>query len=387
MENKYTIGELARDTGITVKALRVYENSGLIQPVSYTDSNYRLYDENSKIIIQKILTMKYVGFSLKEIKKRFEIEKGLDIKTSLSFQKKILLEKKEKLDRVIKCVERAEKMCSGTEIDWTSVSDIIGAVVMDQNADERHFFYEKHNTNMEDWYVQIFRRLEIKEGESILDVGCGYGKIWRNNIDILPKALDITLVDMHGTWADDFEKYIDNIKEELPKDINFSFVWGDIEKDNIIKGKYKRIIANYFLQFLKNKRKFMEDIKGNLEDGGVFTCNGDSIGLLEFLQKVFIELKLNDDFINELIIKRDKGIENQEKELGSIFKVVERMELESQMTIDKGEDLYLYFVNSIKDMKDMFKLEKDEMITVFDELVQQNGSLVINKKTYFYNCG
>ena len=39
------IGEMAIRTGVSAKALRLYEKRGLLQPAMYTASGYRLYDD------------------------------------------------------------------------------------------------------------------------------------------------------------------------------------------------------------------------------------------------------------------------------------------------------------------------------------------------------
>jgi DNA-binding transcriptional MerR regulator len=194
METTYTIGVLAKEVGITVKAIRVYEKRGLLIPLGYTESRYRLYGEDAKLTLQKILTMKYLGFSLDEIKDRMEKEKGMDIRKSLSYQKKLLEAKRMQLNRLIYCVERAEERCVGDAIDWESVTDILKAIVMDRGADERHWFLLQHSTSSEDWYEQIYRKIAFKEGETVLDIGCGYGKLWRNNWRKLPENLKVIVV-------------------------------------------------------------------------------------------------------------------------------------------------------------------------------------------------
>jgi hypothetical protein len=42
-----TVGELARRTGMSIKAIRQFEASGLICSVDRSESNYRLFDETA----------------------------------------------------------------------------------------------------------------------------------------------------------------------------------------------------------------------------------------------------------------------------------------------------------------------------------------------------
>ena len=62
---EFTIGELAREFGITLRALRFYENKGFIAP--RRERNVRLYSERDRARIAAILSGKRLGFTLAEI--------------------------------------------------------------------------------------------------------------------------------------------------------------------------------------------------------------------------------------------------------------------------------------------------------------------------------
>lgn len=60
-----TIGEIARIYGITLRALRFYEQRGLLKPVRRGGA--RFYDSSQKARLQLILKGKHLGFTLSEI--------------------------------------------------------------------------------------------------------------------------------------------------------------------------------------------------------------------------------------------------------------------------------------------------------------------------------
>lgn len=62
-----TIGQLARETGVTPRAIRHYERLGLIQAPLRTDANYRLFDSDSTVRVRFIGTCRSLGFSIAEI--------------------------------------------------------------------------------------------------------------------------------------------------------------------------------------------------------------------------------------------------------------------------------------------------------------------------------
>lgn len=63
----YRVGSLAREAGKTVRAIRFYEELGLLDPVSRTKGGFRQYDSNALVRIHWIDRLQELGFSLKEI--------------------------------------------------------------------------------------------------------------------------------------------------------------------------------------------------------------------------------------------------------------------------------------------------------------------------------
>jgi MerR family copper efflux transcriptional regulator len=62
-----TVGELARRTGLSIKAVRQYEALGLIYSAGRSESNYRLFDESALWCAQVISTLRSLGLTIKEI--------------------------------------------------------------------------------------------------------------------------------------------------------------------------------------------------------------------------------------------------------------------------------------------------------------------------------
>ena len=61
------IGELAKASGLSAHTIRFYEKQGLIQALSRTESNYRVYNQQSLDTARFIKRSRNIGFSLEEI--------------------------------------------------------------------------------------------------------------------------------------------------------------------------------------------------------------------------------------------------------------------------------------------------------------------------------
>ena len=64
-----TVGELARRTGLSIKAIRQYEALGLIYSAGRSESGYRLFDDSALWCARVIGTLRSLGLTIKEIEK------------------------------------------------------------------------------------------------------------------------------------------------------------------------------------------------------------------------------------------------------------------------------------------------------------------------------
>lgn len=64
----YTIGELARRTGLPVRTIRFYSDSGVVPPTDRTHTGYRLYDITSVARLELVRTLRDLGAGLDEVR-------------------------------------------------------------------------------------------------------------------------------------------------------------------------------------------------------------------------------------------------------------------------------------------------------------------------------
>jgi len=64
----WKVGELAKKTGITIRALHHYDEIGLLKPTYHTERAHRLYSRGDLEKLQQIVAMRHFGFSLEQIR-------------------------------------------------------------------------------------------------------------------------------------------------------------------------------------------------------------------------------------------------------------------------------------------------------------------------------
>ena len=106
---KMQIKEFAEQIGVSVRTLHYYDEIGLLKPSEVDAQNgYRFYDEKSLERMQEILFFRELDFSLKTIAQLLS-SPDYDKQQALTRQRKLLLAKKERLERLINALDSLEK--------------------------------------------------------------------------------------------------------------------------------------------------------------------------------------------------------------------------------------------------------------------------------------
>src|SRR5699024_575092 len=114
----FTIREFMQKSGVSIRTLRYYDSIDLLKPSAYTEGGHRLYSKENLATLQKIKSLQFLGFSLKEIKTILQnnAAKGSEILKSLHDQKQMFEAKKleiisvlSDLDHLIETIEDEER--------------------------------------------------------------------------------------------------------------------------------------------------------------------------------------------------------------------------------------------------------------------------------------
>ena len=116
--NGLTRGRLAKQAGLGIETVRVYERQGLIEPPPRTDSNYRIYPEEEVNRLKFIKRAKDLGFTLKEIKELLFIQHDphatkADIKKRTVEKIEDIKKKVQDLIRIQEALEHLAGSCDG----------------------------------------------------------------------------------------------------------------------------------------------------------------------------------------------------------------------------------------------------------------------------------
>jgi MerR family transcriptional regulator, thiopeptide resistance regulator len=134
--------EFARETGVTVRTLHLYDRLGLLEPAARTASGYRLYGEQQLERLEQILALRFVGFRLEHIKELLQGPKWPLI-VALRMQHQIVAQEKRRLERALAAIEDAERAIESDEFAdrWQTLRTVIGALKMDNDLSWTQNYY------------------------------------------------------------------------------------------------------------------------------------------------------------------------------------------------------------------------------------------------------
>ncbi|HEY0070456.1 MAG TPA: MerR family transcriptional regulator [Chloroflexia bacterium] len=146
----YRTGQFASKASVSIRTLRYYDKEGLLAPSEYSESGYRLYTDADLVSLQQILALKFLGFSLDEIKALLR-PTPRSLQDVLAQQKAMMYAKRAQLDGIIEAIDETEKLLATGECDWDSLIRVIQAIQMVQNGDwVKKYFTPEQLAEMQD---------------------------------------------------------------------------------------------------------------------------------------------------------------------------------------------------------------------------------------------
>jgi DNA-binding transcriptional MerR regulator len=110
----YTVKQVAAMSGVSVRTLHFYDETGLLEPAYYGANGYRFYEEPQLLTLQQILFYRELGFELKQIKRilgRADFEKVAALKS----HRKVLQKNLTQTRRLIETIDKTIQHLKGTK--------------------------------------------------------------------------------------------------------------------------------------------------------------------------------------------------------------------------------------------------------------------------------
>ena len=121
-----TTGELAKRTGTTRKALRIYEGAGLLKPTGRTAAGYRMYGAEAVDLVRFIVKARAIGFSVNDIRTVVGIRRSGG--APCSHVRELILQKLAEVEQSLTALKEARRELSSLLRSWQRMPPIRAAV-------------------------------------------------------------------------------------------------------------------------------------------------------------------------------------------------------------------------------------------------------------------
>jgi ubiquinone/menaquinone biosynthesis C-methylase UbiE len=179
------------------------------------------------------------------------------------------------------------------------------------------------------WYRWIFDHIQIPEQSRVLELGCGPGFLWRENLDRVPQTWEVTLSDFSPGMLEAARCNLEKGGE------HFAYQVIDAQAIPYEADHFDAVIANAMLYHVPNLAKALSEVRRVLKPGGKFyaTTIGDRAiaELGTIMQRVGYGTWLGGPF--------GFSIENGGQQLERWFTHVTLDHLEKQLLINERESL------------------------------------------------
>ena len=163
-----TVKEVSNLTGISVRTLHYYDEIGLLKPTDKSEVGYRLYDDKALETLQQVLFFREFDIPLREIK-AIMADPALDRNQILQMQKKMLLAKKERMERLITSIDgilKGENKMDFAVFSKTEIEEMFQTMFEHMPEDMRNIAIKEFGS-IEQWkkhYMEVVSSEKMQKG-------------------------------------------------------------------------------------------------------------------------------------------------------------------------------------------------------------------------------
>ena len=378
--NYYKTGQFAKLANVSERTIRYYDKIGLLKPSFVMENGYRQYSDLDLLKLQKILSLKHLGFSIEEIFPM--VMDNTNLKESFELQIDLIEDKISHLQSLKDALKRASQT---PDLSWNMIlslvqlsneeTNIIEQYKNAKNLNDRISLHEKYSTNKLGWFNWLFNQIDFSRVNRLLELGCGNGKLWQENrIDLRNREIFL---------SDISEGMVEEVRNKLGTD--FNCIVADAEKIPFKDEYFDSIIANHVLFYLNDLNLGLKEIDRVLKSDGILYCStygkNHMKEITEIVQNFDSRISLSNHSLYDIF-----GLENGESILKEYFFNIQRMDYKDSLEITESKPLIDYIMSCHGNQNEILGPRLNEFKEYIEELLENNGKIVVTKQAGLFIC-
>ena len=378
--NYYKTGQFAKLANVSERTIRYYDKIGLLKPSFVMENGYRQYSDLDLLKLQKILSLKHLGFSIEEIFPM--VMDNTNLKESFELQIDLIEDKISHLQSLKDALKRASQT---PNLSWNMIlslvqlsneeTNIIEQYKNAKNLNDRISLHEKYSTNKQGWFNWLFNQIDFSRVNRLLELGCGNGKLWQENrIDLRNREIFL---------SDISEGMVEEVRNKLGSD--FNCIVADAEKIPFKDKYFDTIIANHVLFYLNDLNLSLKEISRVLRPNGILYCStygkNHMKEITEIVQSFDSRINLSNYSLYDIF-----GLENGESILSKYFSNIQRMDYRDSLEITESKPLIDYIMSCHGNQNEILGPKLNEFKEYIEELLMNNGKIIVTKQAGLFIC-
>ena len=379
----YSTGQFAKLANVTERTIRYYDKIGLLKPSFVMDNGYRKYTQSDLLKLQKILSLKHLGFSLEEIFPM--VLKEQNIKESFTMQINLLNSQILHLQGIRDSMENLLRNIDEDNLNWNQIitlfqmsnieSEIVKQYKDSNNLNVRISLHDQFSTNKTGWFNWLFERIDFSKVNRLLEVGCGNGKLWENrNIDLRNREIFL---------SDISEGMVQEVRRKLGKE--FNCIQADCQSIPFKDGYFDTVVANHVLFYVHDLNKGLSEIYRVLKNYGTFYCSAYGKNHMKEITE------LAQSFDSRVVLSQNKlydffGLENGKQVLKNYFATVDFIPYEDSLIVNQAQPLIDYIMSCHGNQNEVIGPRILEFKEYIENILKEKGSIYITKEAGLFVC-
>lgn len=227
------------------------------------------------------------------------------------------------------------------------------------NLSARAGLHTRFSTEEYPWFHWVFDHLDIPENGRVLELGCGTGLLWRENLGRIPHDWVVTLSDASPGMVQEVEQSL------LHTDLQFTFEVVDAQSIPYEEHSFDVVIANHMLYHVPDLAKAFSEIHRVLRPEGSLYATTVGLNHMAELRRVPRKLGIGTLDSSEQTIAQF-NLDNGTGELTQWFAEVEVECKKGTLVVTEASPLVEYIMSYIC----LSDGEAVELYSYFDKEIQ-----------------
>lgn len=237
----------------------------------------------------------------------------------------------------------------------------------------RIHLHVRFSTNTYSWYSWIFDHFNLSPQSRLLELGCGPGLLWAQNLARIPAGWDITLADFSPGMLDEARQRLHDSSHP------FTYAVVDAQAIPYPDKHFDAVIANHMLYHVPDRPRAFAEIRRVLKAEGHFYASTIGANHLHEMEEIFPGrgLDVGDRF--------SFNLENGADQLAAFFSHVTLYHYNDALVVTEAEPLVAYFL-SLSRNADMDEKARAELTKRVQDRIDEHGAIHITKDSGLFEA-